>query len=112
MILRQLLILVLALTIPVGNDSFTQKSPTKNKAAKKLFSQKCAKCHGSDGTGTSYGQIVGATDLSDPVWQERVDDQRIINSITHGRGQMPSFEKKLSKEQIELLYKYVRALRE
>jgi len=41
----------------------TQISPAKAKAAKKLFSQKCVKCHGSDGTGqTIFGQIAGATD--------------------------------------------------
>jgi mono/diheme cytochrome c family protein len=41
----------------------------------------------------------------------KVDDKRFITSITHGRGQMPSFEKKLSKKQIELLSNYVRAFR-
>lgn len=90
----------------------TKMSPAKTRAAKKLFSQKCVKCHGSDGAGkTVFGQIAGATDLTDPAWQERVDDKRIANSITHGRGQMPSFEKKLSKEQIELLSSYVRSFR-
>ena len=90
----------------------TQMSPAKAKAAKKLFSQKCVKCHGSDGAGkTIFGQIAGATDLTDSKWQDKVDDKQIVNSITHGKGQMPSFEKKLSKEQIELLSNYVRAFR-
>lgn len=90
----------------------TQMSPAKTKAAKKVFSQRCVKCHGSDGAGkTVFGQIAGATDLTDAAWQDRVDDKRITNSITHGRGQMPSFEKKLSKEQITLLSNYVRAFR-
>ena len=88
----------------------TQMSPAK--AAKKLFSQKCVSCHGSDGAGkTVFGQIAGATDLADPVWQDRVDDNQIVNSITNGRGQMPSFEKKLSKEQIAALLTYVRSFR-
>jgi cbb3-type cytochrome c oxidase subunit III len=90
----------------------TQMSPAKAKAAKKLFSQKCVKCHGSDGTGkTIFGQIAGATDLTDSKWQDRVDDKQIVNSITHGRGQMPSFEKKLSKDQIAQLAQYVREFR-
>jgi mono/diheme cytochrome c family protein len=67
----------------------TQMSPAKEKAAKKLFSQKCVKCHGSDGAGkTIFGQIAGATDLTDSKWQDRVDDKQIVSSITHGRGQM------------------------
>ena len=90
----------------------TQMSPAKTKAAKKLFSQKCVKCHGSDGAGkTVFGQIAGTTDLTDPEWQDKADDKQIVNSITHGRGQMPSFEKQLSKEQIELLSNYVRGFR-
>jgi cbb3-type cytochrome c oxidase subunit III len=109
MIIR--VIVLLAVAILVTNFVSAQLSPTKTKAAKKLFSQKCAKCHGSNGAGTTYGQIVGATDLSDAAWQEKVDDQRVITSITHGRGQMPAFEKKLSEEQIELLANYVRAFR-
>ena len=32
-----------------------------------------------------------------------MEEQRIINSITYGHGQMPSFGKKLSKAQIKLL---------
>ena len=90
----------------------TPMSPAKAKAAKKLFSQKCVKCHGSDGTGkTIFGQIAGATDLTDSKWQDKADDKQIVNSITHGRGQMPSFEKKLSKDQIAQLAQYVREFR-
>ena len=86
---------------------------TNAKEAKKLFKQNCVKCHGADGAGeTSSGQIVGATDFTDSEWHKRVDDQRLINSITYGRGQMPPFAKKLSKEQIRSLLAYVRAFQE
>jgi len=90
----------------------SQVPPGKTKEAKKLFKQRCVKCHGSDGTGnTTRGQIVGATNLTDPEWQQRVDDKRLVNSITHGRGQMPAFGEKLSDEQIYLLMSYVRTFR-
>ena len=79
---------------------------------KKLFKQKCAKCHGSKGVGdTTYGEIVGATDLTNASWQERVDDNRLLNSIRHGRGQMPGFGKKLNDEQIASLALYVRTFK-
>jgi mono/diheme cytochrome c family protein len=89
----------------------SQVSPAKAKEAKRLFKQKCAKCHGQDGAGNNYGQIIGATNLSDPEWQERVDDKRIINSITHGRGQMPAAGEKLTEEQITSLMLHVRTLK-
>lgn len=86
-------------------------SPVKAKEAKRLFKQKCAKCHGQGGAGNNYGQIIGATNLTDPEWQQRVDDQRIINSIKHGRGQMPASGEKLTDEQITALMLYVRTLK-
>ena len=86
-------------------------SPVKAKEAKRLFKQKCAKCHGQAGAGNNYGQIIGATNLTDPEWQQRVDDQRIIKSIKHGRGQMPASGEKLTDEQITALMLYVRTLK-
>lgn len=117
--LQFLAIVLLLLITPVGvwptfatRPPHSQTSAAKSKEAKKLFKQKCAKCHGSDGAGnTQYGQIVGATDLADPEWQKRVDDERILNSVTHGRGQMPGFEKKLTNEQLALLAAYVRSFK-
>lgn len=89
----------------------SQASPAKTKEAKRLFKQKCAKCHGQDGAGSNYGQIVGATNLSDPEWQQRADDKRIFNSIKHGRGQMPALGEKLTEEQITSLILFVRTLK-
>ena len=105
------MILSLILIFTIGVQ--TQMSPAEAKTAKKLFSQKCVSCHGSDGAGkTAFGQIAGARDLADPGWQDRVNDKEIVNSIIYGRGQMPSFEKKLSKEQVTALSMYVRSFRQ
>ena len=87
-------------------------STAKAKEAKKLFKLRCAKCHGAAGAGDSaYGQIVGATNLRDPNWHDKVDDDRLLNSIKHGRGQMPAFDKKLTDDQIQSLALFVRTLR-
>jgi len=91
----------------------TAISANKAREAKALFKQNCVKCHGVDGRGeTTKGEIVGAQDFTDSKWQKRVEEQHLINSITYGRGQMPSFEKRLSKEQIKLLALYVRSLKD
>ena len=95
-----------------SSDAHPRVLTAKAKEAKKLYKQKCVKCHGADGAGdTTKGQILGATDFTDSEWQERVEDQRLVNSITYGRGQMPAFGKKLSKEQINSLLIYVRAFK-
>src|ERR1051326_6924890 len=108
-------ILALVLVLFVGYVALSQtganKLPAaKAKEAKRLFKQKCVKCHGQDGAGSDYGQIVGATNLTDPEWQQRVDDKRLLNSIEHGRGQMPAFAEKFTEEQIASLVLYVRTL--
>jgi mono/diheme cytochrome c family protein len=104
-------LIVMGQTSPATHQD-TQMTPAKAKEAKKLFKQKCLKCHGADGAGeTAFGQIVGAADFTDSEWQKRVDDERLVNSITYGRGQMPPFGKKLSREQITFLLAYVRAFK-
>ena len=82
----------------------------KAKEAKRVFKQRCSKCHGQDGAGNDYGQIIGVTNLTDPQWQQKVDDKRVLNSIKHGRSQMPAFGEKLTEAQINSLVLYVRTL--
>jgi cbb3-type cytochrome c oxidase subunit III len=104
-------LIVMGQTSPIMHQD-TRVSAAKAKNVKKLFKQNCVKCHGADGAGeTTFGQIAGAADFTDSDWQKRVDDQRLVNSITYGRGQMPSFDKKFSKEQIKSLVSYVRAFK-
>lgn len=80
----------------------------KTKEVRALFKQYCAKCHGTDGHGqTAEGEIAGAQDFTDTDWQSRVEEQRMINSIRHGHGQMPAFGKKLTEEQIKSLAAFV-----
>src|SRR6266508_2799443 len=59
-----------------------------------IYNSKCAKCHGRDGRGkTMRGKLAHARDLSNGEWQNDVSDERIFNSITNGKGKMPSFKK-------------------
>jgi cbb3-type cytochrome c oxidase subunit III len=80
--------------------------------AESLFVQNCARCHGARGRGdTELGRKTHAIDLTRPAWQKRVSDERITTSITSGRGRMPAFGKRLSKDEIRALASYVRWLR-
>ncbi|HEV8588284.1 MAG TPA: c-type cytochrome [Pyrinomonadaceae bacterium] len=80
--------------------------------AQSTFNSKCAKCHGRDGRGKTFrGKLAHARDLTDAGWQNDVTDERLFNSISNGRGKMPSFKKSLSESQIDELVGYVRRLR-
>jgi mono/diheme cytochrome c family protein len=75
-----------------------------------LFEYHCATCHGTDGKGTKRGQALHAPDFTDIHWQDSKKNDEIINSIINGKDKMPRWSDKLSREEIELLSKYVRKL--
>jgi mono/diheme cytochrome c family protein len=75
------------------------------------FQMYCSVCHGDDGTGqTEQGRKKGARDFTNPRWQSKVDDARLVHSVTKGHEKMPSFEKKLSADEIKALVAEVRSL--
>ena len=49
--------------------------------------------------------------MTDASWQDDVSDERLFNSISNGRGKMPSFRKKMSENDIDALVAYVRRIR-
>lgn len=71
----------------------------------------CSVCHGDDGKGqTEEGKKKGARDLTNAKWQDKVDDARMVKSVTKGRDKMPAFEKKLSADEIKALVAEARTL--
>ena len=71
----------------------------------------CSVCHGDDGKGqTEEGKKKGARDFTNLRWQEKVDDARLVRSVTKGHDKMPAFEKKLSADEIKTLVAEVRAV--
>lgn len=75
------------------------------------FQTHCSVCHGDDGKGqTEEGKKKGARDFTNARWQDKVDDARLVRSVTKGHDKMPSFEKKLSADEIKALVAEVRTL--
>jgi cytochrome c oxidase cbb3-type subunit 3 len=77
-----------------------------------VYAANCGRCHGADGQGhTRMAEMVEPPDLSDPAWQRGRSTSRMLASVANGRGQMPAFKKKLSKQDIAAAVAYVRTLR-
>lgn len=74
----------------------------------KLFNRNCALCHGLDGSGDSLPVRRGLT-RPDPLYEK--DLANIYDVITHGIGRMPSFRRKLTPEERQMVVAYVEALR-
>ncbi len=81
-------------------------APFSDSAA--LFKDKCASCHGEDGTGnTPPGKQLKVRNLRSAEVQKQSDAQ-LAAVVTKGKDKMPPFEKVLSKEQINQLVAHIR----
>jgi mono/diheme cytochrome c family protein len=94
--------------------------PQKRSVAKSsvgdLFRNNCARCHGADGAGdTPLGHTYNAPDFTDPDWWRKHSDitssRRLVSIVSHGKGGMPAFGKKLTGNEIRRLVDYVRRFR-
>ena len=78
-----------------------------------LFRNNCARCHGADGRGdTPLGHTYNTPDFTDAEWWRKhsniTSNASLISIVTHGKGGMPAFGKKLTRTQIRLLVSHVR----
>jgi cytochrome c6 len=71
-----------------------------------LYKTKCVGCHGADGAGKS---TMKNTDLRATEVQKQTEAQ-LQEAVTNGKGKMPGYKDKLSKEQIAGLITHVRSL--
>ena len=75
------------------------------------FQARCAPCHGATGKGdTKMGQHLKLRDLSSADVQKQTEDE-LEAIIAKGKGKMPAYGGKLTKEQIEDLVKFIRSLK-
>lgn len=93
-----------------------RRASTRPRDAQKvddLFRTNCARCHGADGRGdTGLGRTFGVPNFTDPEWWRKhskiTSTGSLVSIVSHGRGDMPAFGKKLTRTEIRLLVGYVR----
>jgi len=75
------------------------------------FKGKCAMCHGADGKGaTAMGKNLNLRDLGSADVQGQ-SDADLTNIVTNGKGKMPKYDGKLTKDQIGDVVKFIRTLK-
>ncbi len=79
---------------------------------KAFFQERCAVCHGADGTGRGpNGARLGGRNLGDGRWLVKQEEADLVASILRGKGAMPGFRRQLSDaEARRLLVEVVRPL--
>jgi mono/diheme cytochrome c family protein len=82
--------------------------PAKNSAAS-TYKTNCVSCHGPDGRGSAVGKSLHTADFHSAQVKQQSDAQ-LAGVISEGRGNMPAFGTRLSKDQIDALVKYIRTL--
>jgi mono/diheme cytochrome c family protein len=85
-------------------------------AGKKVFTDKCQKCHGPKGLGDGPDadpEHAEDMNLTNPKRAERNPDGVVFFKVSNGRKKpkMPAFKDELSKEQIWSVVSYVQTLR-
>jgi len=76
-----------------------------------IFKAKCEMCHGADGKGaTATGKTLNLRDLGSADVQGQ-SDADLTNTITNGKGKMPKYDGKLTKDQSNDVVKFIRTLK-
>jgi mono/diheme cytochrome c family protein len=84
-------------------------TPAAADDAAATFKTKCAMCHGADGKGSAVGQKMGVHDFTSADVQ-KMSDAELTDTVSKGKGKMPSYAGKLSDSDIKGLVAYVRQL--
>lgn len=88
-------------------------SPSALAAARPIYLDKCAQCHGESGRGDGPEAAMyypSPKSLIDARQMSTVTDGEIFYQISEGRKPMPSFKKRLTEEQRWQLVLFVRSL--
>ena len=78
-------------------EGFTQDQVDQGLA---LYNRTCVHCHGRN-------MVNSGTTVYDLRRFPQDDKERFVDSVTHGKGNMPSWKGKISPAEIDLLWAYV-----
>jgi mono/diheme cytochrome c family protein len=71
---------------------------------KAFFQERCAVCHGADGTGRGPNGIrLGGRNVTDNRWLAKQKEAGLAASILKGRGAMPGFRRQLNETEARRL---------
>jgi len=115
-----LIVLVLSLfDLTVSRATAQARSAQASRGAQvgDLFKNNCARCHGADGAGdTPLGHTYNTPDFTDPEWWRKHSNitsaGNLAAIVSHGKGGMPAFGRKLTRIEIRHLVDYVRRFKD
>ena len=109
---KQLVILVglVAQVLVFNSTQWAVAKFDKRSIGEDIFRNRCTMCHGLDGSGdTTLGKKYKIPDLRSEKVQQHADDE-LLEIISGGRGDMPAFKKKLSRDSMHEVIDHLRKL--
>lgn len=102
---RLMVILFAAFALSAATSAFAQDDIAA------LYKSKCQACHGADGKAdTAAGKKLGTKDFHSPE-VAKLSDAELIEITKKGKEKMPSYDGKLTDDQVKGLVKYIRGLK-
>jgi mono/diheme cytochrome c family protein len=77
---------------------------------KKVYTAKCAACHGADGKGNAKMAATLKVTIPELSASAGKSEAELLKLLSEGRKPMPSFAKGLSKDEMESVLSYTKAL--
>jgi cytochrome c6 len=99
------LVVTMILLVPLVRPPLSSADQTDAGA---LYKKKCATCHGINGVPKKFAK--GSADFSDTAWKDSVSQEDLEKMISQGKGRMPSFQDRLTEDQIRALAAYLKTL--
>lgn len=103
MVPRSAALLLVILTAPLSAEVRDLKA---------FYQERCAVCHGTDGSGRGPGGArLGGRNLADGRWLARQEEKDLVTAILKGRGAMPGFRRQIHEAEAKrLLAEVIRPL--
>jgi mono/diheme cytochrome c family protein len=102
---HSIITLAAALAFGAATYAYAQDDPAA------LYKSKCQACHGADGKGeTPAGKKIGVKDFHSPE-VAKMSDVELFEITKKGKEKMPSYDKKLTDDQIKSLIKFIHSLK-
>lgn len=101
---------VFSLTVPGNGNASSQPGSDRMKKGKLIYIKYCAGCHGPEGRGDGY-RLLGAdpANLTSESIRKQ-SDATLLKSIHEGKSTMPSWNIRLSQQDVNDVLTYIRLL--
>ncbi len=77
---------------------------------KQVYAKKCASCHGADGKGNAKVAGMLKVNIPDLAGSSGKSDVDLLKLLSDGKKPMPAFGKSLSKDEMDAVLAYAKAL--